>query len=340
MSGARQFLRPLAPYAVPVCVLIATWIVMSALVPEFGGEAGTYGVLEQFALIGLLALGVGVTMICAELDISITSVTALASIMAVGLANSGFGAFLAILLTVLASAVFGAVQGYLIAKLRINSVMLTIGTLLMLGGIAYIVSNSQAVQVNEISITTPFIERHGIFSISSYVAIGVFVVIGGFLALARGGRDLYAIGGGRAEAEAAGVSPTRTISVAFAISAGCAGLAGALASMRTGTGAAGQFNELLLPAVAAALIGGLSLAGGRGTALNVALGVAIVGTISAALLVNASPASTNQLVQGGLLLTLLAIEFVLARVSQRRGGRGLGALGGAAAGEIVQPNAP
>ena len=164
-------------------------------------------------------------------------------------------------------------------------------------------------------ITDPLLLRFGVFSWSSIVAIIVFVLAGFFLTYTRWGREIFAIGGARNEAIAAGVPRVRPLAIAFAISAFCASLAGALAAMRGGSAAPQNYEDLLLSGCAAALLGGISLYGGRGTVLNVALGVAILSVVGAGLAARGSSASLVQLVTGALLLTVITIEFLAGRLT-------------------------
>ena len=104
------------------------------------------------------------------------------------------------------------------------------------------------------------------------------------------------------------------MAIAFALSAGCASLAGALAAMRGGSAAPQNYEDLLLSGAAAALLGGISLYGGRGTVFNVALGVAVLSVVGAGLAARGSTASLVQLVTGVLLLTVITIEFLAGRL--------------------------
>lgn len=103
------------------------------------------------------------------------------------------------------------------------------------------------------------------------------------------------------------------MTVSFAISAGCAGLAGALAAMRGGSASPQNYEDLLLTGCAAALLGGISLYGGRGTVFNVMLGVAILSVVGAGLSARGSEASLVQLVTGALLIAVIALEFIANR---------------------------
>jgi ribose/xylose/arabinose/galactoside ABC-type transport system permease subunit len=218
--------------------------------------------------------------------------------------------------------VFGALQGMVIGRLGISSLVFTIGTLIMLRGLTYIFSGHEPIIIENFEITDPLLERYWIFSVSSIIALFVFVLVWLFLAYTRWGREIYAIGGARNEAISAGVPRVRTLTVSFAISSGCASLAGALAATRGGSAAPQNYDDLLLTGAAACLLGGISLYGGRGTVLNVAFGVAILSCVVAGLAARGTSASLVQLVTGALLLTVIAIEFLAGRLGPRRAGTG------------------
>ena len=103
--------------------------------------------------------------------------------------------------------------------------MFTIGTLILLRGLTYIASDNAPIIIQNITITDPLLDRYVVFSISSIAALTVFILAGLFLTYTRWGREIYAIGGARNEAIAAGVPRIRPLTVSFAISAGCASLA-------------------------------------------------------------------------------------------------------------------
>jgi ribose/xylose/arabinose/galactoside ABC-type transport system permease subunit len=302
-------------YVLPVVVLVVTWIIIASTTPTFRGEASIFSVLEGFPLLGLVALGLAVTIIAGELDLSVGSVAALAGVVAVKAASTGL--FGAIAIAVAVGAVIGVLQGWVIARLAINSLVLTVGTLILLRGVTYLLSDNKPSQLTDFTVSDPLIARYGIFSISSITALIVFAVLGLFLAYTRYGREIYAIGGAREEARSAGVPRSRPMVLAFALSGGCAALAGALASLKGGSAAPQNYDDLLLSGAAAALVGGISLYGGRGTVLHVALGVAVLSAVAAGLAARGSDASVTQLVTGALLITVVAVEFVAARIGRR-----------------------
>lgn len=308
------------PYALPLAALVVTWIVISVITPTFRGEASVYSVLEGFSLVGLVALGLAVTLIAGEFDLSVGSMAALAAIITVLTSSTGLIGCIAI--ATACGVVFGALQGIVIGRLGISSLVFTIGTLIMLRGLTYIFSHHEPIIIENFEITDPLLERYWIFSVSSIIALFVFVAGWLFLTYTRWGREIYAIGGARNEAIAAGVPRVRTLTVSFAISSGCASLAGALAATRGGSAAPQNYDDLLLTGAAACLLGGISLYGGRGTVLNVAFGVAILSVVVAGLAARGTSASLVQLVTGALLLTVIAIEFVAGRLAPRKSAMG------------------
>jgi ribose/xylose/arabinose/galactoside ABC-type transport system permease subunit len=311
MNG--RLIGRIGPYILPLVVLIITWAVIAWLTPTFRGQASVYSVLNGFPMIGLAALGLAVTIIAGEFDLSVGSMAALSAAIAV--LSSQLGLIGAIGFAVLACTILGALQGALIGRLGINSLVFTIGTLILIRGLTYMLTDSAPIMIENFEITDPLLKRFGVFSWSSIVAIAVFVIGGLFLTYTRWGREIFAIGGARNEAIAAGVPRVRPLAVAFAMSAFCAALAGALAAMRGGSAAPQNYEDLLLSGAAAALLGGISLYGGRGTVVNVALGVAILSVVGTGLAARGSSASLVQLVTGALLLTVITIEFLAGRLT-------------------------
>ncbi len=306
----RILTKKLKSYALPGIALIVAWWVMTTA--TFRGTSSAFAVLEGFGLLGLVAIGLAVSIIAGEFDLSVGSVAALAAVIAVRSASAGLVP--AILVAVAAGVAIGLIQGAVIAWLRINSLVLTIGTLILVRGLTYIFSGNAPVPLSDFRVSDPLLERYWIFSVSSITALVVFVGIGLFLAYSWPGREIYAVGSARDEAFAAGVSRFKPLVVTFAISGGCASLAGALAAIRGGSSAPQNYEDLLLAGAAAALLGGISLYGGKGTALNVGLGVAIIAVIRSGAAARGYDAATSELIIGALMLGVIGMEFAAARL--------------------------
>jgi ribose transport system permease protein len=290
---------------------------------NFLTESNMFTVMEGFAFVGLVALGVGITIIAGEFDLSVASLAAVAGILA--LQFDGPPLVVTILLVTLLAGVFGALQGYLIDKLGISSLVFTIATLIALRGVAFILSDEKTVVASDVTQADTLREQYFIFSPFSLFTIAMFVLAGVFLSRTRIGREIYAIGGGRTEAAGAGIRATRPLVVAFAISGALAGVAGALSAIKSGSAQPTGFENLLLPAVTAALIGGVSLFGGVGTVIGIALGAFTLRCVISVLYLEGSQFYVENLVTGLLLLVVLAIEMTSRNWAQLklllRGGR-------------------
>ena len=274
--------------------------------------------MEGFTNIGLAALAVAITIIAGEFDLSIPTMALVAGVIAVLL--SGQGLLVAIVVATVAATVFGFAQGVAISWLRINSIVFTVGTFIALQGVAFILADGRTVAISDFSIAQTLSQRIEIVSPSSIFVIIVFALVGGFLAYTRYGRELYAVGGGRSEAVAAGVPLWRPIVVAFTLSGLLAGLTGAIVSLKIGSASpAIGFQDLLLPSVTAALVGGVSLLGGRGGAIGVFVGVIIIRLISGGLSLRGLPFYVESLALGALLLVVIVID--LAGQSERLNAR-------------------
>lgn len=282
----------------------------AATASNFATAGNAYAVLESCALLGIVAAGLAVNMIAGELDLSVGSVAACAGLVAVSLSSHGLA--VAVAAAVLPAVLFGMAQGYAIARLQIPSLVFTLGSFIGIRGLAYVISDERTLTlaIPDLVISTALRERFGlVFSAFSLLMIAVLLATGLMLTYLRVGREIFAIGGARKEARAAGVPQVRPLVISFAVSAGLAALAGALASMRGGSAAPGSHETMLLAAVTACLIGGVSLYGGRGSMTGVFLGVLTLQTLLSGLQLLGAPNWAANLATGIILLTFLGVDL-------------------------------
>jgi ribose transport system permease protein len=275
----------------------------------FGTSGNVYSVLESCALIGLVAAGLGVTMLAGEFDLSVASVAACAGVIAVKSADLGLVP--AVALATAAGAVYGICQGWAIHRFGISSLVFTLGTFIGVRGLAYLLSGEKTVvlDLSQLPMSQTLRERIAVFSPFSITMLVLLALLWLFLQYTRLGREIYAIGGARRESKAAGVPQRRGLITAFATSAGLASLAGALGSIRAASAAPGSYDSLLLAAVTAALIGGLSLYGGRGSMVGVLIGVLTLQFLISGLSLAGAPFWAANLATGALLLAALVIDL-------------------------------
>lgn len=302
-----QFIRDRSQMASRLVLALGVYLGFAITQPGFGTTNNFITILDGFAFAGLAALGLGVTIIAGEFDLSIGSMAAVAGVIAVQFSGLGFVG--ATLVAVAVATGFGILQGLAIVVLKINSLVLTIGTLIGLRGLAYLLSGGKTIVVDDLAIASVVRKSFWIFSTFSFITVVFFVLVGSFLAFHRRGREIYAIGGGRTEAQAAGISLYRPMLLAFGLSAAAAGIAGALVSLKSGSAAPWGFENLLLPGVTAALIGGASLKGGTGSAFGIAVGAITIRFITSGLSLRGAPFFVENLALGVLLLLVVIYEL-------------------------------
>jgi ribose transport system permease protein len=300
-----------------VALAAAVFVGFGIFVPGFATTSNMYAVLETTVPVGLVAVGVGAVILAGELDLSVGAVATCAGILLIRFVD--IGVFPAVLITVLAGAVYGVVQGVIIAKVSVPSVVFTLGSLIAVGGVAFILSGEQVVTLplDQLGIASDIRTRIWIFSPASLTMLAVTIVVGLLLGYTRIGREVYALGGAREESRAAGVAQVRPIVLVFALAGALAALAGTLASLRSGSAGPRAYETLLFGAVTGVLVGGVSLYGGRGRVLGMFVGVLTLQFLLSALALLSAPFWAADLATGGLLLSFLVVELAHERSPAR-----------------------
>ncbi len=299
-----------------LALFVTVFLVFSSSDGRFFTTNNVFTIFEGFAFLGLAALAVGVTIIAGELDLSVGSAAAVAGIIAVSVVGE-IGLIPTVLLATLIGTAYGGLQGYLIYRLRIQSLVFTLGTLIGLRGLAFMISGENTVVMSDLGVARAVRRQLWIFSPFSLVTLACFALVALLLANTRFGREIYAIGGGRQEAAAAGVPLVRPLVLAFALSGALAGLTGAFTSIKSGSAGPAAFETLLLPAATAALIGGVSLLGGRGSVFGIAIGALTLRFINSGLSLGGAPFYILTLATGIVLIVAVVLELVIGRPELR-----------------------
>jgi ribose transport system permease protein len=296
----------LAPYAI-LALMIAALAMVPVLTQYTVRTANVYDIFQNFASYGLVALALGITIIAGEFDLSVSSMYLLGGMVAV---LTGGASPLAGIVAALGTAILvGLIQGGLIARFRLNSMPVTLGGYLVVLGITYILGHNKSVLYDNFTVGLRLDEPVAqIFSIRSLVSLGIFVLAAVVLRYLRVGRDIRAIGGDRRAARVAGVSVDRLLVGVFVVSALGAALPGALLSYSLATASPTNIGfDVLTFSATAALIGGVSLSGGKGGAVGIAAGVLSLSVLQEILAILRSPDYVSSLITGGLLVVVTIV---------------------------------
>ena len=303
----KKFLRN-DPHVRPIGILAACILLLTLAdwgQGRFLSMATAFSTFEIFATVGPVALGLGLTMMIREFDLSVIGTFSMAGCIAVltGAQHPWAG----IIFALAAGLAAGIVQGFIIVRLRLGSIGVTLGGLLVLAGGASVLTENRTIPYGNMQVALDLAAKlTGVFSIRSLVALALFIAAAVIMAVTRVGRDVVAIGSDRRAAMIAGVNVDAQIVGIFAFSGVCAALSGALLSYSLASASVVGISVIIVPATAAAILGGVSLSGGTGRPLGIAVGVLILAVLSTGFnAVGALPYAND--VAMGAILTVVAM---------------------------------
>jgi ribose/xylose/arabinose/galactoside ABC-type transport system permease subunit len=277
--------------------------------PGFATASNFWNVLLQTSEVLLAAVGMTLVMATGGIDLSVGSVMALAG--AVAAVALPYGALAAVGLALAAALAVGVVNGGLIARTRVQPIVVTLSTLIAARGLAQIVSrDGNLVTIDDVRFLAIGRGHLGVVPVQVLLALGAAIVAAFALRATAFGRYVLATGGNPRAARLAGVPVARVVVTVYAASALCGGVAGLVMAARLGASDAAKIGlDMELDAIAATVIGGTALAGGRAT---------VLGTVLGALVMQVIATSFNMLLLPfALSLVLKAVVIVLAVYAQR-----------------------
>ena len=313
--NSRNRITILLLQAAPYLLFLAILLVFGSLSDRFLSLANFTNIVIQAAPVAILAIGMTFVLLAAEIDLSVGALMYLTGCI-LGLYLGGLPWPVALLLVVAVSAGIGAINGVLVAYLGITSFIATLSTLFIGRGIAMSVSNTASVYFPE-AITG--LNRATILGIpSAVVAVAVvFVVAWIFLQQTPFGRQVYAVGQDREAAAKAGLPARRIVFFCFVVSGSLAGMAGFVSATQIGAITASYGLQAEFSAIAAAVLGGTSLFGGRGGVKGALFGALLIQTAANGLvIINADP-YIYPLVTAGIIFIAVAVDGVRSRMLER-----------------------
>jgi rhamnose transport system permease protein len=308
--------------ALIVALIVVTCVVGQALSSEFlTADSFTTGSAD-FSEIALMAMPLTLVIVAAQIDLSIASVLALSSAVMASLWNHDLPIEAIMPICIAIGALCGAFNGLLVTRLGLPSLAVTIGTLALFRGLAFVVIGDDSVTDFPATWTDRAFGNFAGTAIPNPIALfAVLAVVFGVLLHATSfGRTVYAIGANEEAARFSGIRVKRVKLVLFTLSGAVAALAGVVISLRNSTAAANVGQGFELTTVAAVVLGGVSIFGGRGTILGVVLALFLLGGIQKALTLDPDISSYwVQIVTGVLLIgSVLGPNLVRRIVEARR----------------------
>lgn len=308
-----------AAWVGPLLALIAVFVLFSVLTPRtFPTVINVETMLRQTVVVAIAAVGMTLVVVKGGIDLSVGSAVALTTVVAARALQAGHGPLTACLLAVGVATLAGAVNGALVAALRITPFIVTLGTMSVLRGAAKGLADEQKIDVDvgglaEWMAVVPPDRGWQLLPPGVWLAIVVALAAAGLLHRTRLGRHIVAIGSSEETARLCGISVPRTTVIAYALAGLAAGLAGAMELSTLTVGDPTDSTGLELAVIAAVVIGGGSLAGGRGSLFGSVLGAMLMTVIGTGCTHLGFPNWVQEILTGLIIVVAVALDGLRQR---------------------------
>jgi ribose transport system permease protein len=301
-------------------ILLIALAAFAALIPKFFQVGILLNIIEQSTFVGVIAVGLSLTLIAGQMDLSIESVMALAAMLvALTFGTGGAGGGLALHPAWLAfpvslamalgtGALIGWLNGTLVVRFEINAFIVTLASYIWARGAVVALSGGRSVYGLPDALRAVAVTRLLGIPLLAWVLVATYALFALMLAKTPFGRHLYMIGGNATASARAGIPVGRNVTLAFVLSGALAGLAGWLLASRTAGATANLGIGMLFQAFAAVVIGGVSLKGGQGRVSGVFAGVLLLSSIQTAINVMGMPPHYTMMIQGSLVLAAVLLD--------------------------------
>jgi rhamnose transport system permease protein len=285
-------------------LVVVTFLLGSASSSAFATSANLSAAAASYTEVALIALPMTLIIIMGDIDLSVGSVVALASTALGRMTMEGFPIGLSVVLVVLLGAIAGAVNAVLVVVLRLPSLVVTLGTLTLYAGLARVTLSAGGVAQFP-SFVSNFGSGYLPGTLVPWALLVVVVAVIPFAVVLHSshlGRQVFSIGGNAEAARYSGVRTERIRFVLFVISGCVAALAGLMLTARLNTASPDNGTTLVLTVLAAVLLGGVSVFGGKGTLAGVVLAIVLLAAVQNSLSLRDVNSNTQQIAIGGLLI--------------------------------------
>ena len=296
----------------PLLALVVLVILVTIMSPTFVSPANLLNLLRQVSINAVIAFGMTFVILTGGIDLSVGSILALSGAVTASMLASGFAAPLALLAGLVLGAIFGLLNGILIAYGKAAPFIATLATMTIFRGATYVFTNGNPItdaKMNS-SFLFQFMGRGYLFGIPfpiiiMLVAYGVLFVL---LHKTSFGRKTYALGGNETAARIAGVRTKMVTMLIYTISGLMAAIAGIILTSRLSSAQPDAGTSYEMDAIAAVVLGGTSLAGGKGRIFGTLIGALIIGTLNNGMNLLGISSFYQQIVKGIVILIAVLLD--------------------------------
>lgn len=294
-----------------ILVYIVICVIFSILSPYFFTIKNLLNIGLFASFIGVMAAGVTVAMLFGAIDISQYAVATLSGLFGGLLLNAGFGTLWTIILCLGVGAICGAINGTLVAYLKISGIIATLGTMQIFRGAAYLITKGLTIEITDKKFA--LIGKGYIFKIipiAIIIMVVLFLIIFYILKYTSFGRKIFAVGGNEQASFLSGINVNLTKFGGLVICGACSALAGLILASQVGAAVPSSGVGSEMGVLSAVILGGVSLSGGKGRISGTVIGVLILATIQNGLTL-LSVQSYYQMIINGLVLILAVLMDIV-----------------------------
>jgi len=311
----------LSHYKREVSALIALALLLAlvaAVAPGFFSAANVRDLALNNATVLLVSIGMTMVILVGEIDISVGSQFAVCTVAAGWLAKLGVPMLILPLLVLAIGAAMGALNGVLVGRLRLPSIIVTLAMLVAWrDGLRWVTQGAWVQNLPDDFQWFGFGQRFGQWLIV-LIALLLFTIISWIFRHLAAGRAVFAVGSDAEAARLAGIDPRRVVFGVFTLTGALVGLAALLNAVRFSTVPSNAGLGLELKAVAAVVVGGAAISGGRGTFAGTLIGTALLGIVGTSLTFMGVNPFWEKAIQGAIILAALISDVALGRLEHRR----------------------
>lgn len=313
--------REQLPTLIRVYGIILTLVILVAVVaignPAFLSQHNIFNMLSQWAPAGIMAVGMTFVILTGGFDLSVASGYSLCAVVA-AYVGQGYPPSVAFAAAIVVGLLFGLANGLLVAVVRINPFITTVGSGFVITGVALVMTENAAFLVDNPAFGTLGAGRwHGI-PYSGMLLVVFLVVFGLILARTIYGEAIYAVGGNYEASRLSGMRVRAVVASTYVVLGGCVGLAGSIAASQLSSAQANLDPGIIFDVLTIVVVGGTSLSGGSGAMWRTAVGLGIIATISNGfVLLDISP-YYQSIIKGAIIVAALALDTGLTRLIRAR----------------------
>ncbi|MBP7847011.1 MAG: ribose ABC transporter permease [Burkholderiales bacterium] len=305
-----MLIKQMGQKVIPFIGLIGLFVIVGVLNPDFLAPMNLLNLLRQVSINALIAFGMTFVILTGGIDLSVGAILALSSALMAGMMVSGLDPVLAIGCACLIGALLGAVNGAFIAKAKMAPFIATLATMTVFRGLTLVYTNGNPITGLSDSFWFQVFGRGYLLGlpVPAITVIISFVILWCLLHKTPFGRKTYAIGGNEKAALISGINVDRMKVLIYALNGLLAALAGAILASRLDSAQPTAGTSYELDAIAAVVLGGTSLSGGRGRIVGTLIGALIIGTLNNGLNLLGVSSFYQLVVKGAVILLAVYID--------------------------------